>query len=366
MATTPPFSTAFTSLLGIDHPIALAGMGLGITTPELVAAVSNAGGIGILGASAMPADDLVSAIAAIRSLTSKPFGVNWVVAPESGTPSGPDRLLTIMNGYRSELGLEAANGLPEGSSDPSEECIETALELRVPLLSFGLSDSSQFVERAHSRGARVMTMVATVEEARISANSGSDLIVAQGYEAGGHRSNFQYSRLDETPMIGTLALVPQVADAVSVPVIAAGGIMDGRGLAAALSLGASGVLMGTRFLTAQESGIFPTYLEAVLNADETVPGVSDAPTGRPARSIRNRLTTELGKAALQWPQQFEACWDVYERAWETNRSDLYPLWAGQGVGMATKVQPASEIVAEVVEEAHDIIQSMALAAGRVG
>jgi nitronate monooxygenase len=351
MSASVSFSTRITDLLGIDCPIVLAGMGRGATTPDLVAAVSNAGGFGILGVSGAPVDLLLEHIARIRSLTDQPFGVNWVVSPCAGATRDTRRLLEITNRYRADIGLDPMDAIPEEPDLDISAKVEAALAAGVPLLSFGLGDPAPHVDAAHAAGARVMTMVATVDEAVAAADAGSDIIVAQGYEAGGHRSNFDYVSMDETPAIGTLALVPQVVDAVDVPVLAAGGIMDGRGLMAAIALGADGVLMGTRFLTATESGIFPAYRQAVIAATETSAWLCDAPTGRPARSIRNRLTGDLGQASLPFPWQSSVLDDIYAWAWESNDPDLFPLWAGQGAGLAKREQPAAEIIDEIIREA---------------
>jgi nitronate monooxygenase len=354
----PALHTRVTEMLGIRYPIIQAGMGFGIATPELVAAVSNAGGLGIFGAMMVPPDEVRAAIASIRTLTDKPFGVNFVIAPPDGHSRNPSSMLDALNRHRSDLGLPASNSLPEIPPSTTAASIDAALEAGARVLSFGLGDPTSYVELAHQRGAKVITMVATVQEAKIAAKAGSDIIAAQGYDAGGHRSNFRYSRLPETPMVGTFALVPQVVDAVDVPVLAAGGVMDGRGLAAALALGAQGVMMGTRFLTAKESGIFPSYRQALFDAVDSSTVVSDAPTGRPARSIRNRLTDDLKSASLPYPAQAIAAIDVYQTARAQDRADLFPLWAGQGLRMAVREQPAAEIVEEIAQQAGEILGAL--------
>jgi nitronate monooxygenase len=343
--------TRVTEMLGIRYPIIQAGMGFGISTPELVAAVSNAGGLGIFGAMMASPDAVLQAIASIRAKTDKPFGVNVVIAPPDGQSRNPSSLVETLNRYRSDLGLPVSTTIPEGPPSSTSEAIDAALEAGVSVLSTGLGDPAPYVERAHQRGAKVIAMVSTVSEAKIVAKAGADIIAAQGYDAGGHRSNLRYSKLPETPMIGTFALVPQVVDAVDVPVLAAGGVMDGRGLAAALALGAEGVLMGTRFLTAKESGIFPSYRQAILDAVDSSTVVSDAPTGRPARSIRNRLTDDLKSASLPYPIQAVTAMDVYQAAWAQDRADLFPLWAGQGLRMAVREQPAAEIIEAMARDA---------------
>ncbi len=358
----PMLRTRLCDLLGIQYPIVQAGMGFGITTPELVAAVSNAGGLGILGAHMMKPEQLRANLRAIKQRTDRPFGVNFIIAPPEPGSQDVATAQHHLDRLRKELDL------PPGPRDlaipPSTvpDLLSIVFDERTPVLSFGLGDPSPYVAAAHERGMRVMTMVATVEEAKRAAGAGTDIIAAQGAEAGGHRSNFAIGERREPPALGTLALVPQVVDAVAVPVLAAGGIMDGRGLAAALALGADGVLMGTRFLTARESGVFPAYQQALLRAKAEDTVVSAAPTGRPARSVRNRLTEELAPAVfapLPYPLQAMAAIDIYAAAAARGRADLFPLWAGQGVGLLTEGQGAGEIVAETAREAAACIRRLA-------
>lgn len=349
--------TRLCDLLGIRHPIVQAGMGAGLTTPDLVAAVSNAGGLGILGAHLMPPDQLRKAIGEIKERTERPFGVNFIIAPpETGNQQVPETQ-RFLDRFRSEIGLPAGarDITPPPSSLPEQLAI--VFEERVPVLSFGLGDPAGFIGPAHENGVSVIAMVSTVDEAVQATVAGVDVIAAQGSEAGGHRSNFRAAPDADLPQIGTMALVPQVVDAVDVPVIAAGGIMDGRGLVAALALGADGVLMGTRFLLARESGAFAAYRRALLEATEADTVVSRTPTGRPARSIRNRLVEEMSQGfdPLPYPLQGMAAMDVYMAAAQTGRADLFPLWAGQGLRLLKEGQSAQEIVSEVVNEASSAI-----------
>lgn len=350
--------TRFTELLGIEYPLAQAGMGSGLANPDVVAGVSNAGGLGVLGASSMSADEVVGAIATIRASTARPFGVNFLISPAEGECADTAELLDLTNDYRSDLGMETLSSFEPPAPDLTDDAIEAALGQDIPLISFGLGDPSPYVEAAHRAGSRVMAMVTNVADAKTVADAAVDVIVAQGSDAGGHRSDFHYASLVASPMVGTFSLVPQVVDAVDVPVLAAGGVMDGRGLAAAIVLGADGVLMGTRFLLAEESSIFSAYREALLRGAEDQTIVSTGPTGRLARSIRNRLTDELSAPSLPFPHQAEACFDVYLEAWKAGRPDLFPLWSGQGLRMATRIQPAGEIVAEVAKEAEDVLEKL--------
>jgi nitronate monooxygenase len=222
-------------------------------------------------------------------------------------------------------------------------------------LSVALGDPGELVERAHEEGMLVASMVTTVEDAVRAAEGGADIVVAQGAEAGGHRSAVELGPGGETPLVGTMALVPQVVDAVGVPVVAAGGISDGRGLVAALALGAAGVQMGTRFLLACESGAHPAYRRGLLAATEEDTVVTRVFTGRPARGLRNRFVEEYlntGSEPLAWPLQRAAAGDIYGASQAADNGDYSPLLAGQGLRMLKRGdQGAAEIVEEVVAEA---------------
>lgn len=353
--------TRLRDLLGIRYPVVQAPMAGGWTTPELVSGVSNAGGLGVLAGAQMPPDRLQGNIRAVKAQTDRPFGVNFLLAgPEEGNRD-VTTVQRFLDRFRKELGL------PPGEEDlslppsPLAEQLEVVFEERVPVLSTGLGDPTSLVEDAHAVGCRVMAMVTTVEEAVLVAEGGADVVVAQGAEAGGHRSTFEFPPDGEVPLVGTLALVPQVVDAVDVPVVAAGGIMDGRGLVAALALGAAGAQLGTRFLLAQESGAFPAYRERLLAAAETDTVITRAFTGRPARSVRNRLIEEYlqsGTDPLAWPLQRAAAGDIYQEAMSRGDADLFPLLAGQGLRMLKSGQGAAEIVQELVEEAENVLSRL--------
>jgi nitronate monooxygenase len=259
---------------------------------------------------------------------------------------------------RADLGLPPGpTELPSSSGD-LDAVIAAVLEEGVSLLSFGLGDPGPWVDQAHAVGALVMAMVSTVAEAEQVAASGVDIVVAQGAEAGGHRSTFVIGPHGDAPLVGTLALVPQVVDAVDVPVVAAGGIADGRGVAAALSLGAQGALIGTRFLVARESGVPPHYRERLLAATEADTVVTRVFSGRPARSVRNRFVDawdESGAEPLAYPDQNVAGGDIYRAAAASGQPDYMPLWAGQGLRLLKGGQRAEQIVDELAAEAVDAI-----------
>ena len=359
--------TQLCDLLNVKYPIIQAGMG-GHTTPELVAAVSNAGGLGILGASRLTTQQLKDAIHKIKSLTSHPFGVNLVLAPPEPSNDEVATAQRFLDQFRKELNIPLSSAINANHiqlpPSPIPDYLRIILEEeKVPVLSIGLGDPTKLVEQAHTSNAKVMAMVTTVEEATKVVKGGVDIVVAQGSEAGGHRSTFQLNMNDkeEVPMVGTLALVPQIVDAVAIPVIAAGGIMDGRGLVASLALGAAGVLLGTRFMVARESGTFQAYRERMFTAKETDTVITRSFTGRPARSIRNRFIEEYHKSGftpLAWPLQALAADDIYSAAQANSKTEYYPLLAGQGLRLLKKDQGAAEIIEEIVQDANKIISRL--------
>lgn len=358
----PILHTPLCDPLGIRYPIIQAPMAGGFTTPELVAAVANAGGLGMLAGMGIPPERLRELIRTIRGLTSGPFGVNFLIpAPIEGNRDGVTTQ-SFLDRFRADLGLPP--GRPDVAPPPDvlDEQIEEVFNARVPIVSVALGDPGRFVERAHAAGTRVVATVTTVAEAQQVAAEGVDMIVAQGAEAGGHQSTFTPGEQGAVPLVGTLALVPQIVDAVRVPVVASGGIMDGRGIVAVLALGALGAQLGTRFLLAHESGTSPTHRQALIAANETDTVVTRAFTGRAARGIRNRFIAEYERAGaepLAWPLQRAAAQDVYAAAQSRGEGDYMPLWAGQGLRLATQEQGAAEIVAELVAQARAEIERLA-------
>jgi nitronate monooxygenase len=261
-----------------------------VAGPELVAAVSNAGGLGILAALRLEPDDLKAQVRRIRELTDKPFGVNLWLHPAVVRPIAPQAIdeasLAAAQGKLNEI--RERNGLTPSTARPFrfpalvQRNFDVILDERVPLWSVGLGNpGKEMVARCHARGIKVMVMVTNVTDARTVADTGADFIVAQGTEAGGHRSSWS----EGVEEAGTMVIVPRIVDAVTQPVVAAGGIVDGRGLVAALALGASGVMLGTRFIATRES-IAPTFFkQAVLGAGAADTVVSAAFTGLPMRTL---------------------------------------------------------------------------------
>jgi len=348
--------TPICDLLGVRYPVIQAPMAGGWTTPELVSAVCEAGGFGVLAGARITPEKLREDIRAVKARTNKPFGVNFLLAPPEEGNRDAATVQRYLDRFRERLGLPP--GEIKFASPPWRlaEALEVVFEERVAVLSTAMGDAGELVERAHGEGMIAMTMVTTVEEAILAAQRGADVVVAQGAEAGGHRSTFPLGPGEEAPLVGTMALVPQVVDAVGVPVVAAGGIADGRGLLAALALGASGAQMGTRFLLAHESGAHPAYRRRLLSASETGTVVTRVFTGRPGRVLRNRFTEEYaGPEPLAWPLQGAAAGDIYAASQARDDGDYSPLFAGQGLRMLTKEQRAAEIVEEIVTGASDLL-----------
>src|SRR5688572_21598000 len=311
--------TRLTDVLGIEHPVMLAGMG-GVSYSRLVAAVSEAGGFGCLGASTMGPEKMVEEMRAVRGLTDKPFGVD---------------LLTAMPG---DLVGQVRTIIDEGAS----------------VFVAGLGVPRDVVELCHERGVIVINMCGKVRHAIAAVEAGCDIVVAQGTEAGGH-----------TGQVATLPLVPQVVDAVGdrVPVVAAGGIFDGRGLAAALTLGADGVWVGTRFIATPEARSVPGYKDTLLATAEDGTTVTRAYTGKTCRVVANTYTQsyEDGERETQpFPGQFLVSLQDGvnhlggDETTEVDTStEFFP--AGQGVGAIHELVPAAELVERFVDEAEAVL-----------
>ncbi len=363
------FRTSLCDLLGIEYPIVQSGMG-SVAGGDLAAEVSKAGGLGILGGLMKTADQLRGEIRAIRALTDRPFGVNLWLHDELRPPVPASRVgdetigavQATLNTFRERLGLPVPAARPGPPPDLIAEAFQVILDERVPVFStvFGPPDRDM-IHACHGRDIRVIAMVATPEDARAVVANGADAVVAQGSEAGGHRATFRKPRTPEIGAIGTMALVPQVVDAVRVPVIAAGGIADGRGLVAALALGAAGVLMGTRFVATRESTAAEVWKKALLERDADVTTVTDAFTGLWARALRNRMTeayAESGAPVLPTLWEAGAARDITAAAIREGNGDYMPMWSGQGVGLIHNLPGAGEVVESIVREARVTLEAL--------
>jgi len=345
--------TAFTERMGIQHPLVLAPMAGGPSTPALCAAVSEAGGLGSHGGAYVAPAKLREEIRAIRAATSRPFAVNLfaddgVAAEERALRAAQEATAR----YRTELGLP-----PPGPPAPGvglREAFPVLLEERVPVFSFTFGiPPREMLDACRKSGILTMGTATTMAEARALEQAGVDFICAQGAEAGGHRGTFD--RDAEPALIGTVALVPQIADAVRVPVIAAGGVMDGRGFAAALALGASAVSLGTAFLRCPEAGTSGPYRAALREARDDSTVITRAFSGRAARGLANRFTREMsGEPLAPFPVQNALTREIRAAATKAGDSGLLSLWAGQGAPMLRE-EPAREIVARIVREAEAVI-----------
>ncbi len=353
-------TTALTRLLGIRHPILLAGMAGGPTTPELVAAVSRAGGLGVFGVAGMSTDAVREVVAAaVRMSGGAPVGVNVLISPVVPRP-GADaaRMGEVLAPMRAELGIPHPPPAAPAPASPAD-LVQAGLEAGARVVATGLGDPAPVTSLARNAGVPLIAMVSTTEEARIVVEGGADVVVAQGGEAGGHRSNFRVPEDGSVPLVGTMALVRQVALAVDVPVVAAGGIMDGAGLAAALALGAAGVQLGTAFLVASEAGVPDGWRDLVRSArdDETI--ITRALSGRPARGLPNAITLSLdAPGAMGWPEQNAVASDVRRAAARAGRTDLMALWAGQAAALAGENRPADQILTGIVDDACEEIRRL--------
>jgi len=303
--------TAICDLFGIEHPVIQGGMAW-LGTAELVSAVSNGGGLGIIGAGNAPSSWVREQIRAARERTDKPFGVN----------------IMLMSPF-------------------VEEVIEVILEEGVPIVTTGGGNPGVYISRLKQAGIKVMPVVSSVALAKRLERSGADAIVAEGLESGGH--------IGETT---TMALVPQVVDSVAVPVVAAGGIGDGRGLAAALSLGAQGVQLGTRFVCAEECIAHAKFKERLLQARDRATVVTGYSMGHPVRCLENKMTRQFSAM-----EKAGASVEELERFGEGKlqlgvlEGDVEggSLMAGQIAGLIREVKPAAAIIREIVAEAEAII-----------
>jgi nitronate monooxygenase len=347
--------TVLTRALKLAHPVIQAPLAGGGDTPDLVAAVSNVGGLGFIGAAYLSPEQILNSATAVRARTSRPFGINLfapLLPSESGGSRSPDTMLARLAPYFTELGLPAPSALQSAASRFDEQ-LAAALESGASVFSFTFGElPARAIERIKARNMFLVGTATTVEEALILEKSGVDAVVAQGSEAGGHRGTFRGDF--SCGMVGGISLVPQIVDAVRIPVIASGGIMDGRAIVAALALGASAVQMGTAFLTCHESGVPDAYKQAILTAREDQTRVTRAFSGRPARGIVNRFMTgieleEDDQAILPFPLQNTLTRPLRTEAARQGRAEFLSLWSGQGVRLARQ-QSASELVARLARE----------------
>ena len=303
--------TEITKLLGIQYPVIQGGMAW-VAEHNLAAAVSNAGGLGIIGAASAPPEIVRQEIRKCKELTDKPFGVNVMLLNPN-----------------------------------AEEVAKIVVEEGVRVVTTGAGNPSKYMELWKNAGVKVIPVVASVAMAKLMERAGADAVVAEGMESGGHIGSAT-----------TMTLVPQVADAVQIPVIAAGGIGDGRGLAAALLLGAAAVQMGTRFVVASESIVHDNYKQKIIKAKDIDSEITGASTGHPIRSLRNKMTREylkLEQSGADFMELEKLTLGSLRKAVMDGDVEYGTVMAGQIAGMVSKVQPCKYMIEEIVQEADRLL-----------
>ncbi|HEY2159603.1 MAG TPA: nitronate monooxygenase [Isosphaeraceae bacterium] len=337
------------SLLGIELPIIQAPMA-GVQGGALAVAVSNAGGLGSLPCAMLDAGAMREEIEAIRKQTARPFNVNFFChTPPARSAEREAAWRGALAPYFEEMGLDVRTAAEGGGRTPfGPEAADVLDEFRPAVVSFHFGlPSPELLARVRGWGSKVLSSATTVDEACWLEARGVDAIIAQGLEAGGHRGMFLSEDLDT--QVGTLALVPQVVDAVRVPVIAAGGIGDARGVLAALALGAAGVQVGTAYLLCPEATTGAVHRAALTGAPGRLTALTNVFSGGPARGIVNRLMRELGPispAAPAFPLAAPALAPLRAMAESLGSGDFSPLWSGQNPG-ACKEVPAAELTREL-------------------
>jgi len=304
--------TRVTELLGIEYPILMGGMAWA-GTPKLAAAVSEAGALGIIGSGAMKPEDLKKAIDEIRKLTNRPFGVNVILV-----------------------------------SPWADELVRVCLEEKVPVVTFGAGNPAKYIRELKENGIKVIPVVASDSLAKLVERQGADAVIAEGMESGGHIGE-----------VTTIVLVNKVARSVQIPVIAAGGIADGRGMAAAFALGAEGIQMGTRFVASVESEAHPVYKEKILKASIRDTVVTGAKLGHPARVIRTPFANKIQELEVENPMQAEELLvGSLRRAVQEGDVERGSFMAGQCVGLIDDIKPVKQIVEDVMREFKETIERL--------
>lgn len=336
---------SITTLFGIELPLIQAPMA-GATTPAMVVAVCEAGALGSLPSATYSPEQLRTALAAVKAGTRRPFNLNFFChTPPVPDPAAQMRWRARLAPYHVEEGLDPAAPVAAAGRAPFDDTFCAMVEeFRPPVVSFHFGlPAEPLLARVRATGARVISSATTVAEGRWLEERGVDAVIAMGYEAGGHRGSFL--GLDMASQPGTMALVPQMVDALRVPVIAAGGIADPRGVAAAFALGASAVQVGSAYLHTPEASIPAVHRQALAQASDSNTAVTNLFTGRPARGLMNRLMREVGPLSAEapaFPTAGGALAPLRAKAEAEGRADFTPLWAGQAAGLA-KPMPAAEL-----------------------
>ncbi|MET0504793.1 MAG: nitronate monooxygenase family protein [Luteibacter sp.] len=345
-------------LLAIEHPLLLAPMA-GSGGSALAVAVAQAGGLGAIPCASIPADKVREEVATFRSAFRGPVNLNFFAhTPVAPTEEQTRRWLDRLSPYLAEFGIDPSTLPPAGGRAPFDAAMCALVEeLKPEVVSFhfGLPETA-LLDRVKATGAVILASATTVAEGRWLQERGCDAVIAQGYEAGGHRGNFLTNDMAMQP--GTMALVPQMVDALTIPVIAAGGLGDGRGMAAALCLGASAVQLGTAFLLSPEATSATVHRAALrgIRDDNTV--ITNVLTGRPARGAINRIMHEIGPwsaDALPFPLAGGPLAPMRAATEPTGQGDFQPLWSGQAGALAREVS-AEDITRAIVAQAAKILR----------
>ncbi|MCM3567773.1 nitronate monooxygenase family protein [Neobacillus mesonae] len=345
----------FTKLLKIDYPILQAPMAGGVTTPELAAAVSNAGGLGMIGAGYLSPEQLKVQIQNVKALTEKPFGVNlFVPVPYSVDEQKVQSSKEMLKQIEAELGIDENSSSfsnYEKDTETFQRMVNIVIDEKVPICSFTFGIPSEDIRTKLKKNSSIIIGTATtVQEAIWNEEAGMDAVVVQGSEAGGHRGTF--SGEDQQSLIGLMSLIPQSADYISIPIIAAGGIMDGRGLLAAQFLGAQAVQMGTAFLVCEESGANQLHKEAILKAKEDQVVMTKTFSGKMARGVKNRFIEKLHANEdhlPDYPVQNALTKSIRKAAAQSKNPDYMSLWSGQSPRMASQTT-AGQLIENIVNE----------------
>lgn len=351
-----------TAKLGIDYPLIQGPLG-GLSSQRLTAAVSNFGGLGSFGAHGLEPEEIKDVIAEIRSLTDKPFAMNlWVSMEDEGARTSDEnafnRSLVPLTAHLAALGASRPVYKPY-SPKRFEDQARVLLDAHVPAFSFIFGiPPKEVLDDCRHRGIGIIGTATTVDEAMALEEAGVDVVAASGFEAGGHRGSFL--RPAEESLIGTIALVPQIVDAVKLPVVAAGGIADARGIIAAFALGASGVQMGTVFLSCEESGSSPNHRQALLTREAGTTVLIRGFTGRLARGIKNHLLDELNRKEteiLPYPLQRALVRNLSIPAEKAGRRELIPMWAGQSARLS-RCEDVNVFLSNLVTQVSEIAGSV--------
>lgn len=356
--------TEATRLLGIAYPIVQGPFGGSLSSVELAASVSNLGGLGSFGAHIFSPGQIRDLVTRIRGRTTSPFAINlWVdnadPAMAQFDQAAFERHVGRLRAHYAALGLDPPN-YPDRFGQNFDEQVEALIEAAPPVFSFVFGiPSPRVLQACRSRGILTIGNATTVEEARAIEAAGIDLIIATGAEAGGHRVSFLQP--PERSLVGTFALISQVRDAVRIPIVAAGGIADGRGIAAALALGADGVQIGTAFLACEESGASPLHRAALFSDAARHTQLTRVFSGRLARAIRNGYSEEMAAYAddlAPYPAQNWLTSSLRAAAIEQGRSDLLALYAGQSAALL-RHHTASELFGALVQETEQAFRTAA-------